>query len=85
MHSLIMLAPLATGCDRTTSPHDPIFRYTVDGERLYQYSRSLSRSTRAVATQSSKILALPEGASNTNRQLTPQISEADCEAKVMVP
>ena len=58
---------------------------TVDGKLLYQYSLSLSRSTRTVAMQSSKILALSVGASNTYEQLTPQIYQSDCEAKGIVP
>ncbi len=47
---------------------------TVDAERLYQYSLSLSRSTRTVTTQNSKILALSAGVITTYEQLTPQIS-----------
>jgi len=40
---------------------------------------------RTATIQNSKILALPEGVSTTNRQLTPQIYRADCEARLMVP
>jgi len=35
-----------------------------------------------VTTQDSKALALSAGARNTYEQLTPQISEADCEARI---
>jgi hypothetical protein len=41
--------------------HQTLFFYTVDGERLYQYSLTLSRSTRPATMQNSKILALSAG------------------------
>jgi hypothetical protein len=34
-----------------------------------------------MATQKSKITALPVGANGINKQLTPQISEMDCEVR----